>query len=401
MYVIMPSAVVNKINAVVRRALAEPAVQDKLIGLGGVPRDMTPEQFAKFVHGEIECATRSYGGLLSSCSNHPSGDVPSTAESPAVGRKVGGQWDPTHRTAAVDRAGGGERNRMQARASEAKLESSKENAVPTRSSERGKQLGEFLRYLRDNSTPQDVGLVASGRRRTPGLRREEVADLVGVSADWYTWLEQGRDVQASETVVKRLSQIFRLNSDQHAYLFRLARPQPYLVENVATTVPDSLVDMINSLHDRPAYIRNSRWDILANNAPYGKIWGFSVAPERRNVIRMLFLESGYRSITENYDLIVEQVVARFRDDRSRNPEDELSTELVRELQAKSPEFRELWVRYRITEASPYPLEINHPTGGRFKLDRVPLRPELVPGLTVVVYLPVNEESQRATSSMFG
>lgn len=273
--------------------------------------------------------------------------------------------------------------------------------MPTRSSERGKQLGEFLRYLRANSTPQDVGLVASGRRRIPGLRREEVADLVGVSADWYTWLEQGRDVQASETVVKRLSQIFRLNSDQHAYLFRLARPQPYLVENVATTVPDSLVDMINSLHDRPAYIRNSRWDILANNAPYGKIWGFSVAPERRNVIRMLFLEPGYRSITENYDLIVEQVVARFRDDRSRNPEDEQSTELVRELQAKSQEFRELWVRYRITEASPYPLEINHPTGGRFQLDRVPLRPELVPGVTVVVYLPVNDESQRAISSMFG
>lgn len=82
---------VNKINADVRRALAEPAVRDKLIGLGGIPRDMTPEQFAKFVHGEIERATRSFGGLLSSCSSHPTGDVPSAAESPAVGRKVGGQ----------------------------------------------------------------------------------------------------------------------------------------------------------------------------------------------------------------------------------------------------------------------------------------------------------------------
>jgi len=273
--------------------------------------------------------------------------------------------------------------------------------VPTGSSERGKQLGEFLRYMRANSTPQDLGLVASGRRRTPGLRREEVADLVGVSADWYTWLEQGRDVKASETVVNRLSQIFRLNPDQHAYLFRLARPQHYLVENVVTAVPDSLVDMINSLHDRPAYIRNTRWDILANNAPYGKIWGFSVVPERRNVLRMLFLEPGYRSITENYDLIVEQVVARFRDDRSRNPEDGPTTELVRELQVKSQEFRELWMRYRITEAAPYRLELNHPTRGRFELDRVPLRPELVSGVTVVVYLPVNEDSRRAISSLLG
>lgn len=273
--------------------------------------------------------------------------------------------------------------------------------MPTGSSERGKLLGEFLRYMRSSSTPKDLGLVVSGRRRTPGLRREEVADLVGVSADWYTWLEQGRDVQASETVVKRLSQIFRLNPDQHAYLFRLARPQSHLVEKTVTAVPDSLIDMINSLHDRPAYIRNARWDILASNAPYGKIWSFSVVPERRNVLRMLFLEPGYRSITENYDLIVEQIVARFRDDRSRNPEDEQSTELVRELQAKSQEFAELWGRYRITEASPYPLEINHPVGGRFKLDRVPLRPELVPGVTVVVYLPVNKESHRAMISMFG
>ena len=259
------------------------------------------------------------------------------------------------------------------------------------------QLAEFLRYMRLHSTPKDLGVVASGRRRTPGLRREEVAELIGVSVDWYTWLEQGRDVQASETVVNRISQVFRLNADQHAYLFRLARPQAYLVEKVVTAVPDALVDMINSLHERPAYIRNTRWDVLAHNALYANLFTFSVAREPRNMIRMLFNEPNFRAITENFELIVEQVVARFRNDRSRNPDDEQSTALVRELQANSELFRELWSSYRVTDAEPFSLELDHPKGGRFQLDRVPFRPELVPGVTVVVYLPVDEQSRAALS----
>ncbi|MFB9126069.1 XRE family transcriptional regulator [Paraburkholderia dipogonis] len=276
---------------------------------------------------------------------------------------------------------------------------SEETFVATGSSERGKQLGEFLKYMRAHTTPESLGLDSSGRRRTQGLRRQEVADVVGVSVDWYTWLEQGRDVQASESVVKRLSQIFRLNADQHAYLFRLARPQSYLVEDIVTSVPDRLLDMINSLRDRPAYIRNIRWDIVAHNAAFAKIFSFSRQPELPNIMRMLFAESNFRAITDNWTSIIEQVVARFRNDRSRNPEDECSTELIHELQAISPEFRELWSQYRVTETSPYPLEITHPVGGRFRLDRVPFRPETTSGLTVVIYLPVDEESRRAVSAM--
>ena len=273
--------------------------------------------------------------------------------------------------------------------------------MATATSERGKQLGEFMRYMRTHSHPEDLGLVGAGRRRTPGLRREEVAELVGVSADWYAWLEQGRDVQASETVVNRLSQVFRLNPDQHAYLFRLARPQAYLAEKVVTEVPGALIDMINALRDRPAYIRNTRWDVLATNASYARIFPFLDAHERRNMLRMLFLEPNFRSITRNYESIFEQVVARFRNDRSRHPEDERMTELVHELQAQSQAFRDLWGQYRVVDPSPLSMEIHHPTGGRFKLDRLPLRPELVSGLTVLIFLPSDEASRRAIASMFG
>lgn len=268
--------------------------------------------------------------------------------------------------------------------------------MPKELSERHKQLGEFLRYMRAHVKPEDVGFASNRRRRTPGLRREEVAEIIGVGTDWYTWLEQGRDVHPSELVINKLGQAFRLSVDQVAYLFRLARPQSQLPEKVAISVPIRVVEMINSLQYHPAYVRNVRWDILASNAAHAKVFGdfLSMPAARRNMLWLLFTDTHFRASTLNWDVVAQQVVAKFRADWSRNPEDKGSVQLIRELVAKSPEFSELWTQYGAKETLTHLVELQHPVGGRITLDRVTLLPEGERRQSVIVYLPVGVSSTR-------
>ncbi|WP_160331181.1 helix-turn-helix transcriptional regulator [Bradyrhizobium macuxiense] len=261
-------------------------------------------------------------------------------------------------------------------------------------SERQKQLGEFLRYMREHVSPEEIGLSRSARRRTPGLRREEVAEIIGVSTDWYAWLEQGRDVHPSEQVVNRLGQAFRLSVDQITYLGRLARPRSKSFEE--TSVPARLIELINSFPFQPAYIRNLRWDILASNAAHSKVFDHchNSTSELPNMLRLFFTDPRFREVTLNWDEIAQEVVAKFRADWSWNPEDEGSVELVRELEAKSPEFSKWWTQYSTKEKLTYPLELQHPVGGRISLDRVTMHPEGELRQSVVVYLPAGAASMK-------
>ncbi len=261
-------------------------------------------------------------------------------------------------------------------------------------SERQKQLAEFLKYLRSQITPEEVGFVRGPRRRIAGLRREEVAEIIGVGPDWYTWLEQGRDIRPSDEVIKRLAKAFRLNADQLAYLTRLVRPPSQLAEEQWTLVPTRLVDMIRSLEYQPAYVRNTRWDILACNSAHEKVFGASssVSPERRNMLWLLFTDPHVRAITLNWGVVAQHVTAKFRADWSRNPEDSRSEALVRALLARSEEFSVWWRQYRTTETLTHPIELEHPVAGRITLDRVTLRPEGNPGQSVIVYMPIGAQS---------
>lgn len=268
-------------------------------------------------------------------------------------------------------------------------------------SERQKQLGEFLRYMREHVSPEQVGFARTSRRRTPGLRREEVAEIIGVSTDWYTWLEQGRDVHPSEHVVNRLGQVFRLSDDQMAYVLRLARPQAQPLEDVVTEVPPRLIELINSFHYQPAYVRNLRWDILAFNAAHARVFDhcYSTASKQRNMLKLFFTDPRFREITLNWDVIAQEVVAKFRADWSRNPEDQPSVDIIQELLTKSPEFSRWWTQYGTKEKLTYPVELQHPVGGPITLDRVTLHPEGELQQSVVVYLPVGTNSTRAVRSL--
>lgn len=142
------------------------------------------------------------------------------------------------------------------------------------------ELAEFLRSRRSRITPEEVGLQASGRRRTPGLRREEVAAMAGVGITWYTWLEQGRDIGVSSEFLDDLCKVLKLDSAERRHLYMLAQKRPPKeLSQAACTVPAVIRDMLFRLPDNPAFVLNSRWDVLAWNSAGDKLFGFSDQPQ--------------------------------------------------------------------------------------------------------------------------
>ena len=274
--------------------------------------------------------------------------------------------------------------------------------MPRDDSERRSQLAEFLKYMRAQVSPEDAGFPRGPRRRTPGLRREEVAELIGVGPVWYAWLEQGRAITPSAQVVSRLALALKLSGDQIAYLFRLARPQaaPDNPDQRAT-VPARIADMIRSFEYQPAYVRNLRMDILDQNDAHAKVFGdySSIPIERRNILWLLFMDPSIRALTLNWEIVAQQVTAKFRADLSRNPEDKHADRLVNELLARSPEFARWWKQYRTKEVLTHPVELEHPIAGRITLERVTLRIESELTQNVIVYMPLDAQSTKRLKAL--
>ena len=181
------------------------------------------------------------------------------------------------------------------------------------------QLSKFLKNCRARVSPSDAGLPEPDRRRTAGLRREDVAALAGVSVTWYTWLEQGRDVHVSANVLERISSTLRLSDEERDYLFTLAqnRPPP-LATGKADELAPAIWRMIEAL-DVPALVITLRWDVVAWNQPYAKaIRDFASRPaDQRNLARILFTNPEYRVDDEEYDAMVHRVVPKLRVDYSQ------------------------------------------------------------------------------------
>jgi transcriptional regulator with XRE-family HTH domain len=238
--------------------------------------------------------------------------------------------------------------------------------------------------------------VKGPRRRTPGLRREEVADLAGVGHVWYTWLEQARGITPSFELLDRLAGALKLSSDERIYLHRLARPHSdSLYSDGPEIVDKSVIDMIGSLEFRPAYVRNLRWDLLAWNRAHKKIFGdFSGVPaEQRNMLWLIFTDQKIKKSLANWDTVASQVVARFRVDLSKIPEDSRALELKNRLLEASPEFSCIWRQFRIKEALNHSVQIIEPKLGAITLDRVTLRTESDPAQSVIVYMPKDKVSE--------
>lgn len=202
-------------------------------------------------------------------------------------------------------------------------------------------LSDFLIRHRAKLTPADVGLPTTGGRRTPGLRREEVAQLAGVGLTWYTWFEQGRDIQVSESFLLKVAKALRLDDAECSRLFLLAHRRPPPPEAYQwPSVSPLIQQMLDDLAARPAYVLNLRWDVIAWNAAADDLFAFSGREQAdRNVMRMVFADPDMRYRLPAWQDDALRLLAQFRADLATAPDDPTMLALIDELKKLSPVFR--------------------------------------------------------------
>ena len=249
-----------------------------------------------------------------------------------------------------------------------------------------RELGVFLSSRRARLQPEELGLPA-GPRRTPGLRREEVALLAGVSVSWYTWLEQGRDIGVSAEVLERLARVLRLDRAEAAHLFALSSRQPPLI--ATDVVPSAgLAYLIQAIDPVPAYVRNSRLDILVWNpavadlfVDFGKL-----QPYERNTLRLTFLYPPYRDLLRDWEQFARGTLRIFYAARAKASNKAPFDRLAEEISAESEEFRTWWPEGEVQNFDEGVKRLRHPTRGLIDLDYVAMVPEGQPELSFVTYL---------------
>jgi transcriptional regulator with XRE-family HTH domain len=247
-------------------------------------------------------------------------------------------------------------------------------------------IGEYLRARRELVRPQDAGLPAAGnRRRVPGLRREEVALLAGVSIDYYVRLEQGRDQHPSRQVLEALARALQLDEDAAAHLFRLAQPPTRRRRRVARAerVSPGIVALIDSWSQHPAYVQGRYMDVLAANqlatalAPYYRVG--------ENIVRAAFLDPRVRDMYEDWDQVTESTAAGLRAHVGPDVDDPRLNELVGELCVRSERFAQLWARHDARPKRSGTSELHHPQVGALKLSYEKLAIPDSDRQTLVVY----------------
>ncbi len=253
------------------------------------------------------------------------------------------------------------------------------------------ELANFLKTRRARLRPQQVGLPEGGLRRTPGLRREEVALLAGMSNTWYTWLEQGRPIQVSTDVLNSLARTLQLNTAEHAYLLQFASPsrgEPLPSE----TVSPALVHVLNSLDPLPAYIRGQRWDILAwNRATCAVLGSFCRASGlERNIIWHYFLDPEYRQFYPAWQDHAQRLLAQLRASAGTRINSPWFQELIEELRTNSSEFRYWWSRHDVLGTPEGRKELCHPQVGTLVFEHTTFVVSSEPALHMVLYTPLSE-----------
>ncbi|WP_126603262.1 helix-turn-helix transcriptional regulator [Dictyobacter aurantiacus] len=236
--------------------------------------------------------------------------------------------------------------------------------------DRHHELAEFLRSRRARLSPEQVGLPRGTRRRTPGLRRGEVAMLAGVSLEWYTWLEQGRDINVSVQLLESLARALQLDANERQHLFLLAIQQPPPVETFSQpTISPTLRDFLDQLDTIPACVVDPRLNIVAWNKAFCVVFGdYAKMSEReRNIIWRLFTLPSSQS-DEEWEAHTRAYLAQFRAEYGRFIKDPWWTQRIEELSQLSPEFRELWARHDVLNVPEGQKSMHHPLVGEMTFD---------------------------------
>ncbi|MFF7883473.1 helix-turn-helix domain-containing protein [Streptomyces sp. NPDC007896] len=247
-------------------------------------------------------------------------------------------------------------------------------------------LGDYVRARRELVTPEQVGIPVSGVRRVPGLRREEVAMLAGISADYYLRLEQGRDRNPSVQVLESLARVLRLDDAATAYLLRLGadKPRRHRRRRRKETVPPGIAKLVATL-PLPALVEGRYFDVLAANALATALSPRLVAGANR--LRTLFLDPAEQALHPDWENAAVGMVAGFRESVGTDTDDPRFIELVGELCLASPRFSRLWARHDVEACEGAPKHIDHPQVGGLRLNRERLGIDGTAGQTLVVYHP--------------
>lgn len=265
-------------------------------------------------------------------------------------------------------------------------------------------LADFLRKRRASLSPDEVGLPPGLRRRTPGLRREEVAQLANIGTSWYVWLEQGRDVHPSAEVMESLAQALRLTPNERRHLFLLAgqtfQPAPPPAEE---NISPAFQRMLDDLNPSPAYILGRRYDYLAWNRAADGLFSISdiishtSSPYACNMIWRLFTSSTMRA-RPNWEMIARATLAEFRVASARYPGDSWFEELIEELKQISPEFCQWWPHHDVRGALDGHKMIKHPIWGDLEFEHFTLQTLTNPDLKIMIYTP--DEATRTILQRF-
>ena len=255
------------------------------------------------------------------------------------------------------------------------------------------ELAAFLRSRRARLSPEQVGLPRGTHRRTPGLRRGEVATLAGVSPEWYTWLEQGRDIHVSVQLLESLARVLQLDATERAHLFLLALSQPPPVETYSPpTISPTLQQFLDHLRTSPASVVDARLNTLAWNAAFCVVFGDLTAKserERNTVWRLFALpfQHGDRVWDEEWEKFAQVFLAQFRAEYGRFIKDPWWAEQIAELSRISPKFRELWSRHDVLNVTEGHKTMQHPIAGELVFDFLLLQTADSRDLRLLIYTP--------------
>ena len=276
-------------------------------------------------------------------------------------------------------------------------------------------LGEFIRTHRERLTPAEVGLPPGPRRRTPGLRREEVAQLCGVSPTWYTWIEQGRPVSASADALARIAVALRLSRAERAYLFELAAQRdPAEPDPAAADAPAALIASVG-LIGTPAYVLDRQWNALAWNAAAAELFvgwldrgtagaapGVLVpqAPDAAgtNLLRYTFTSPAAHTLIVDWETRARRLAAEFRADSIRHLNDAPTRALLDALIADCDAFARFWASQEVFEREGGRREFDHPSRGRIAFDQITFKPAQREDLKLVVLIAAERAAPADTGA---
>ncbi|CAH8707265.1 helix-turn-helix transcriptional regulator [Paenibacillus thiaminolyticus] len=258
-------------------------------------------------------------------------------------------------------------------------------------------LSEFLRAKRAQILPQSVGLPAGTRRRTPGLRREEVAQLAGVSTTWYTWLEQGRDIQVSASVLDSIAEALKLTVDERKYLYALALEGgagPALREEEEPQISPALQRILQELRHCPTIVSDRRCHIVGWNEAASHVFlDFTVIPpEERNMIRLLFTRKEFQSLAVNWEHFVKGFLSIFRAYYGQYVEDGWYDRFLEEMKEVHPDFQRLWNQSQVSTAPEVVIEFRHARAGKMLFHLTSLQVQGDADLRCSIYTPAPESS---------